>query len=137
MTYRNNRNTGGVRVDGVPETPAAGALTWESVDGPQGGLTSVHAYDTDIPGFATTSYYLDDSTPTGTAETQCTGDAAAYGSSGPWVNQAIPNTDPRLDSPRRLTVRRHLYFTAPGATNGPRRAAQATTPLSLTVATRD
>ena len=137
MTYRNNRNTGGVRVDGTPETPAAGALTWESVDGPQGGLTSVHTYDTDIPGFATTSYYLDDSTPSGGAETQCTGDGTAYGASGPWVNQSIPNTDPTLASPRRLTVRRHLFFTAPGATDGPRRTTQATTPLSLSVATRD
>ena len=75
MTYRNDRNTAGVRVDGVPDAPALGSLAWESVDGAQGGLTSVHRYETDIPGFATTSYYLDQQTPTGTAERQCTGDA--------------------------------------------------------------
>ena len=41
MTYRNNLNTGGVTIDGTPDTPPAGALTWETVDGPQGGLSIV------------------------------------------------------------------------------------------------
>ena len=30
MTYRNNLNTAGVRIDGTPETPAAGQLAWET-----------------------------------------------------------------------------------------------------------
>ena len=137
MTYRNNRNTTGVTVDGNPDNVTAGSLTWESVDGSQGGLSSVHVIDTDIPGFATTSYYLDDSTPTGSAQTQCTGDAYAYGSSGPWVNQAIPNTDARLGAANRLTVSRHLFFTAPGDSDGPRRAQQVAEPLRVAVATRD
>ncbi len=134
MTYRNDRNTAGVRVDGVPDAPALGSLAWESVDGPQGGLTSVHRYDTDIPGFATTSYYLDQRTPTGTAELQCTGDAAAYGASGPRIAQAIPNTDPRSQPANRLAVTRALFFTAPGSSDGPRRAAQVATPLAVSVA---
>jgi hypothetical protein len=137
MTYRNNRNTGGVTVDGTPDAVTAGSLSWESVDGPQGGLASVHTYDTDIPGFATTSYYLDDSTPTGSGQTQCTGDAFAYGSSGPWVTQSIPNTDARLGAANRLTVSRHLFFTGPGASDGPRRAQQVAEPLRVAVATRD
>ncbi len=137
MRYRNNHNTGGVTVDGTPDAVTAGSLSWESVDGPQGGLSSVHTYDTDIPGFATTSYYLDDSTPTGGVQTQCTGDAFAYGSSGPWVNQAIPNTDPRLGAANRLTATRHLFFTAPGASDGPRRAQQVAEPLRVAVAARD
>jgi hypothetical protein len=94
----------------------------------------VHRYATDIPGFATTSYYLDQRTPTGTAERQCTGDAAAYGASGPRIAQAIPNTDPRSQPANRLTVTRALFFTAPGSSDGPRRAAQVATPLTVTVA---
>ena len=43
--------------------PTPGALTWESVDGGQGGLSIVHTNQTDIAGFASSSYYFDDSTP--------------------------------------------------------------------------
>ena len=92
---RNNLNAGGVTIDGTPETPAAGRLTWETVRGPQGALSMVHSLVTDIPNLPSSSYYLDDSTPGGGAETQCTGDAASYGASGPWVNANLPNTDPR------------------------------------------
>ncbi|MEA2340722.1 MAG: hypothetical protein QOG11_799, partial [Solirubrobacteraceae bacterium] len=59
MTYRNNLNANGVKVDGVPDAPGLGALTWESVDGDQGGLAQVHETATTIPSFASTSYYLD------------------------------------------------------------------------------
>ena len=134
MTYRNDLNPAGVLVDGVPDAPALGPLTWESVDGPQGGLASVHVTSTDIPGFASTSYYLDQKTPTGTAETQCTGDASAYGSSGPRIAQAIPNTDPTLGTADRLTVTRHLFFEPGGRADGPRRAAQIAHPLQVSVA---
>src|SRR3712207_7012288 len=42
MTYRNNLNTGGVTIDGNPDSVVNGRLTWESVDGPQGGLSISH-----------------------------------------------------------------------------------------------
>ena len=67
----------------------------------------------DIPGFAFTSYYLDDLDP---GIVQCTGDDAAYGSSGLWVNQAIPNTDPNLGFYYTLTAGRIAYLEAPGRT---------------------
>ena len=65
MTYKNNNNTGGLTIDGQPETAATGAVTWESVDGPQGGLSIAHSVDSDIPGLTVGTYYLDDSTPGG------------------------------------------------------------------------
>ena len=92
MRYRSNNAGGGVTIDGNPDSPTAGALTWESVDGAQGGLSIAHSTATDVPSFTSTSYYLDDGTPT---QDQCTGDAAAIGSSGPWINHDLPNTDPR------------------------------------------
>jgi hypothetical protein len=133
MTYRNNRNTGGVTIDGNPETPAAGALTWESVDGPQGGLSIAHSLVTNIPSLTSTSHYLDDKTPGGGAETQCTGDAQAIGQSGPWVSSNLPNTDPRTAGFNSLSSTRTIYFEAPGKANGAARAAQAASPFQFTV----
>jgi hypothetical protein len=133
MTYRNNLNTGGVTIDGVPDTPVDGQLTWESVDGPQGGLSMVHTVQTDISPFTSSSHYLDDSTPGAGAETQCTGDAQAFGESGPWLNLSLPNTDPRSSPFKSLTSTRTIYFEAPGAANGAARAAQAGSPFQITV----
>jgi hypothetical protein len=134
MTYRNNLNTGGVTIDGTPDTPTDGALSWESVDGPQGGLSIAHSTVTDIPSFTSTSHYLDDSTPATTgAETQCTGDAQAFGESGPWVNLNLPNTDPRTAGFKSLASTRTIYFEEPGKADGAARATQAASPFAFTV----
>jgi hypothetical protein len=133
MTYRNNLNTGGVTIDGKPDTPAAGQLAWESVDGPQGGLSMAHSTVTDIAGFTSTSHYLDDSTPGTGAETQCTGDAQAFGQSGPWLNFNLPNTDPRTAGFKSLTSTRTIYFEEPGKANGAARAAQAGSAFQFSV----
>ena len=135
MTYRNNLNTGGVTIDGTPDTPVDGQLSWESVDGPQGGLSMVHALSTDIAGLNVTSHYLDDSTPGSGAETQCTGDAQAFGESGPWVNSTMPNTDPRTTPFNSLSSTRTIYFEAPGKADGAARAAQANNAFTFTVQT--
>ena len=133
MNYRNNLNTAGVTIDGNPDSPTAGALTWESVDGPQGGLSMVHTLTTDIPSFTSTSHYLDDSTPGTGAETQCTGDAQAFGESGPWINSTMPNTDPRTSPFNSLASTRTIYFEAPGKANGAARAAETGSPFQISV----
>jgi hypothetical protein len=134
MTYKNNLNTGGVTIDGVPDSVANGTLSWESVDGPQGGLSMVHTLVTDISGLNNTSFYLDDSTPaTSGAERQCTGDAQAFGESGPWLNSTLPNTDPGLGTFNSLSSTRTIYFEEPGKANGAARAAQAGSAFQFTV----
>jgi hypothetical protein len=85
---------------------------------------------TDVPSFTSTSYYLDDSTPT---QDQCTGDAAAYGSSGPWINHPLPNTDPRSTPFNSLRLTRTIYYEQPGKANGAARAAQAANQFQLSV----
>jgi hypothetical protein len=127
MTYKNTNNTAGVTINGTPDTVTAGPISWETVDGAQGGLSMAHTVDTDIAGLTGTSYYLDDSTPASTGpETQCTGDNQSIGASGPWSTAAtIPNTDPRLGAANKLNSFRTIYFEAPGKTNGPARSAQA------------
>jgi hypothetical protein len=134
MTYKNNVNTGGVTIDGTPDSVTPGQLSWESVDGPQGGLSMAHTVVTDIAGLNSTSHYLDDSTPASTGpETQCTGDAQAFGESGPWVNSNLPNTDPRTAGFKSLASTRTIYFEEPGKANGAARATQAASPFQFTV----
>jgi len=113
MTYRNDLNTTGVTIDGIPDTVAQGAIQWELVTGGQGSLVMSQRLEQNIAGFAYTSYYLDDATP---PVTQCTGDAFAYGSSGPWITQSIPCTDPAQGCSSYLRAFRTLYYEAPGLT---------------------
>ncbi|MFN8546033.1 MAG: hypothetical protein U0807_17780 [Candidatus Binatia bacterium] len=111
MTYRNPLNLLGLAIDGAPESASLGSLAWEMVTGVQGSLVIAHLIATDIPGFAATSYWLDDSTP---PVPMCTGDAFAYGASGPRITTAIPNTDPTVTPFRSLAVTRVMYYGAPG-----------------------
>lgn len=132
MLYYNNLNTGGVVIDGVPDTVTVGPVTWELVTGSQGTLIIVTSVQTDISGLTPTAYYSDDSTP---AVAQCTGDAYEYGTSGLWVNQTLPNTDPMLGAAQTLTSRRTIYYEAPGQSveTAAQRQAQSLTPLQVTV----
>jgi hypothetical protein len=137
MTYKSSADQRGVTIDGAPDTVTPGQITWETVDGSQGGLSIAHSIQTDVPNLSSTSYYLDKQNPSGGSETQCTGDSSAYGSSGPWINQGIPNTDPRNAPFNNLTATRTLFFESPGHTDGAKQAAQAANPLQVSVAPRD
>jgi len=134
MIYRSDVDQRGVEINGVPDVVTAGRIGWETVDGAQGGLSIVHRVDTDVPSLGGTSYYLDDKTPSGPAETQCTGDGEAWGSSGAWINQGIPNTDPRSSPFNTLTSKRTLFYELPGKADGPKRSAQVDAPLQVSVA---
>ena len=133
MTYYDSLNTSGVTIDGNPDAVATGAIAWELVTGAQGSLVIAAALTTNIPGFAFTSYYLDDTTP---PDTQCTGDTFAYGASGVWVNQAIPCTDPSMNCTSYLQAQRTLYYGAPGATVSDAQGLSddAAVPLTYTIA---
>ncbi len=124
MIYRNASNPDGVTIDGRPDTPVpglpAGALDgtpfWEQVSGPQGSIDVITELKTDIDGLSATNYYLDDSTPEAPEEVQCTGDSAAYGSSGSWIDTGIANTDPRLGVFGSLATTRTVFYEGPEAT---------------------
>jgi len=137
MMYRNSLNPGGVTIDGMPDTPASGAFTWEMVTGAQGTLITAGSIITTIPAFTYGSYYLDDMTPSttlGSPEFQCTGDSAAYGASGLHVGAPIPCTDPQPSvcaTSYPFEGRRVMYFDAPGGSVAlaQERAAGANAPL--------
>jgi len=135
MTYRSSLDTGGVAIDGVPETISAAYRPWESVTGPQGGISIVHEFATDVPNFGLAAYWFDDSTPNmnpNSPEYQCTGDSTAFGQSGPRMIGPIPNTDPRLGPANYVKTTRHLYFEEPGApaTRGAQRMAETFLPVT-------
>jgi hypothetical protein len=118
-------------VDGNPDSIANGFTAWERVSGTQGGLAIAHALQSNLS-ITPSSYYLDDSTP---PVTQCTGDAAAYSQSGPWINQSIACTDPSLGCTNTLRGIRTLHYEDPTLDNtlAATRYSQATNPLTITV----
>ena len=130
LIYYNDLNLGGVTIDGnpVPDVVAPGQIVWEMVTGIQGTATYAHTITTDIVGLTYTSYYEDDLTP---ITTQCTGDVYALGSSGPFINVPIPNTDPGLGPFNIFVTTRSAYFDPPYQTTtlALQRYSQGTTPL--------
>lgn len=132
MTYRNDFNQVGVTIDGIADTVTAGAASWEQVTGGQGTVNLVGTLSTTWTPASVTSYYLDAVTP---PVTQCTGDSAAYGSSGQFINSALPNTDPATGGTDHLVGARTLYFESPGGTaaDGIARRNQVVFPLTTTV----
>jgi len=140
MTYRNSLNPGGVTVDGVPDPGltegvptdiGSGGAGWEQVTGDQGTVDIVTTMKTTLQNLTYSNYYLDDSTPSGGAETQCTGDAFAYGSSGFRITSAVPQTDPRSTSDTFESTR-SLYYGKPNQTAAAaeKHADQVVKPLS-------
>ena len=118
MTYINDLNPDGLLIDGIPDTAnEAGIPQWEMVTGPQGtlvmtGLLDV-SFETDIARF----FWADDATP---AFHQCdtstildAPDDKAIGTSGVWLDGALPDTDPKNGSVQHTLTRRILYFQAP------------------------
>lgn len=132
MRYFNNLNTGGVVVDGVPDSVRPGSTRWEMVTGSQGTLILAGWIETNIPFFSRTSYYSDNSTP---SIRQCTGDAYEYATSGIYVDRLIPNTDPLLGGAYDLVGLRIIYYEPPHQTpeTAALRERQARTPLRLTL----
>lgn len=131
MTYRNNLNTTGVTVDGQPDAVTPGALGWEMWTGAQGSLVVAHRTETDIA-LSPTSRYNDDTTP---SPLPCTGDAQEWGTAGPVLAQALPNTDPTRGEASTLVSYRTNYYDAPGLTaqDAATRATWAATPLAVDV----
>ena len=137
MTYRNSNNPGGVTIDGVQDSPAAGSFTWEQFSGQYGSVTNVSRLTTDIGGVTQSSYYQDMATPAPSSSMLCSGDDHSYGAAGPTVTTPRNNTDPVLvDQYPELplssfSVKRQTWFDGPEANValGAERASQVDNPL--------
>ncbi len=122
MTYRNSLNPGGVRIDGTADTVTEGRLAWEQVTGGQGSVTHVGRIVSDVPNLTFGSYYQDATNPPADNDAiVCSGDASAYGASGPRIKMAGAgfNTDPTLPPTSPSTVvnnftgHRYTYIDGP------------------------
>ena len=133
MTYRNNANTGGVTVDGaarhrhprVADLGERGRRPGRALDRPHDPDRHRRLREQ----LLLLRRQLADGTG---AEVQCTGDNTAFGNSGPWITQAIPNTDPRTAGFKNLLATRTLYFEDAGTADGAARSAQVASPIQVT-----
>lgn len=113
MTYQNNNMSSSVVIDGGSDSLPSGIVDTELVTGAPGSLVKLHTFVTNITPINIITYYLDAASP---PETQCTGDAFAYGSSGNRIASTVPNTDPGMGVAAELALTSTLYFEAPGLT---------------------
>ena len=134
MTYRNPQVPNGLTVDGVPDTLPAGAPSWWTITGPQGGLGVTATVDTNL-GLTPQTVFDDDETPTAQ---QCTGDAQAIGEAGAVFDQPIACTDPGAGASCTGRLRSRTRIVATPAALAPagvqRIAQQGLAPLTVTVA---
>lgn len=136
MSYRNSLIPAGVTIDGVADAVPEGELAWEQVSGAQGSAAIVSRVDTNLPGFAPSSYYLDDAfAPIETQQCGGYADGLAYGSSGPVVTGSGANTDPTLGAASYLTGTRTTVYGGPNEDAGVAalRAQQVDSPLRVAV----
>lgn len=111
LSYTNNLDPGSrFEIDGLPDSVATGVLGWELVTGSAGTIAMVHLLDTTVSELPMMSFYTDDIDP---EVVQCTGDAAAYGQSGPSFDGPIPNTDPSNGSHDRFVLSRVIRYGPP------------------------
>src|SRR5690606_27025394 len=111
MTYKNDKNPLGFQIDGIPDVFDSASFTWEQTSGPHGTWISFSDLDENIGMEENTlTFREDENNP---VNVQCTGDNTAFGTVGLWINQSIPNTDPRDYSFKHLTHHRTSYFFEP------------------------
>jgi hypothetical protein len=105
------------------------------VTGNQGTLIISHKVITNIETLSWQTFYEDDTTP---AEAQCTGDAYAYGMSGPWL-VGIPCTDPAATAEgcgslaKQLEGIRVVYYEGPNKSVNDAQAGYQTAMTDMTV----
>jgi hypothetical protein len=133
MTFRNPQVPDGVPIDVTRDEVPAGAPTWSTITGPQGGLAFSTTFDISQSELAPQAYYQDSKTP---SLLQCTGDQEAIGESGTVIDQTIACTDPGTGCADHLRSRTRLVTTAgkPHARDVERLAQQGLTPLKVTEA---
>lgn len=112
MRYCNNLNPECVQIDGKDDEVEVGIVSWEMIEGPAGSMLLSHRFISpkDVP---RTSYYRDESPA---LITQCDGDESMWGFSGIWINDTIPNTDPRIEGYEQFHVVTTHIYEGPGVT---------------------
>ena len=137
MTYKSNADA--ARRDDRRRARHAtpGQLAWETVDGTQGGL-SIATLDPDRhPGARAAPPTTSTTAPRGRQRDAVHGRRLAYGSSGPWINQAHPEHRPAQHPVQQPDGNAHALLRVARQADGAKQAAQAANPLQVSVAPRD
>ena len=133
MLYRASTMGAEVTVDGEPDgaSDSDEPLAWETLRGSAGAIVTRHDAEGAAPGL----FFEDDAEgPT----TQCTGDGAALATSGPWVSDGVPNSDPRLGAAQSFRATRTAVLTPEPLTAPEAQAVldRLASPLAVTVTSR-
>ena len=116
MTYYNEHNEGGLAIDGEPDPGFdTAAFKWELISGPHGSIVSTIDPNLSQP-LKTVGYHEDDAM---TPNDQCSAsntldhpDDQAFGASGMWIVDPIPDTDPRSGGTDHVFISRTSYYEA-------------------------
>lgn len=135
MRLTTSTDPAGVAIDGMPDEglPTSNP-SWFVISGVPGTLTEVPRTYASFT-FHARLYELDQMTPTGATEVQCTGDKQAIGDHGTWIDSPLPNTDPTNGAAESMRAINTLFFeTHPiTAQHASQRAAQVDHPLLVHV----
>ena len=119
MTYTNDLNPGGLTIDGVADDANEDGLhQWEFVTGPQGSLVMTGTFVSSLELQGARFFWADD---TQASFDQCSTstiidapDDSALGTSGVWLEGALPNTDPKNGVSDHILATRTIYYREPG-----------------------
>lgn len=109
MTFYSDVMPDGLLIDGQPEPTEPEAPKWGLISGPQGSLLRFDEIEASFPLDTLQFFFYDDEMP---LVEQCSGDGQSIGAAGWWIDQEIPNTDPRDGDHADLYSVVRTYFLA-------------------------
>lgn len=113
MTYYNAHHLDGLPVNGQPDQIDTTFSPWQLISGPLGSVWIFTDYQATFELWSLRQYFLDE---WNSSIDQCVGDDHAFGQCGYFIEQQIPNTDPRQSDCYQLNYRQYLFFLPPHQT---------------------
>ncbi|MEM1218406.1 MAG: T9SS type A sorting domain-containing protein [Bacteroidota bacterium] len=110
MVYYNEHNLQGVIIDGQEDELDTRFAKWSLLSGTPGSILTFTDLEADFPLTGLHNYYHDQRNSN---TDQCIGDQHAMGANGFFLQQQIPNTDPRDGAYNSLTIRAESYYLPP------------------------
>ncbi len=134
MTYKNDNNTGGVAIDGQPETPRRrGDHVGERRRARRAAFRSPTRWTATSRGWPWAPTTSTTARPVAASRPSAPATRRPSAPAGPTCWATCPNTDPRSTPSNRMNSTRTIYFEAPGKANGSARATQAASAFQTSV----
>ena len=110
MVYYNEHNPEGVLIDGQEDELDPRFAKWSLLSGAPGSILTFTNLEADFPLTGLQNYYHDQRN---SSTEQCIGDQHAMGANGFFLEQEIPNTDPRDGAYNSLTIHAEAFYSSP------------------------